>query len=371
MQVGQRATSSSVARSIPELARSTSQPDQSVTELAGGSLTTTGLLTTKSAGGTILNGANAVDSFAATNTGSGNIELTNTSLNLALAGISQTGAGAVTVTNTGSITSTGTINSDGNVTLNSTDLIAINNSIMSTLPINLVLNHGAAGNVTLAGTLDLAVGSLDIQNAGVSGTGTLDVTGGTITLKGALTAGTYAQSGGTWNQVIPALPTFTVNDFSITGGTFIRALGGDGSVANPYQLADIYGVQGIGSAGMLGNSYVLAINIDASLTSGWNAGAGFAQLGNGATSFTGQFDGLSHTITGLAINRPLENYVGLFGSVSSGSSVSNVGLVNANVTGGTYYVGGLAGMNSGTISNSSASGNVTGSSGYYVGGLVG
>jgi len=63
--------------------------------------------------------------------------------------------------------------------LNSTDLIAINNSIMSTLPINLVLNHGAAGNVTLAGTLDLAVGSLDIQNAGVSGTGTLDVTGGT------------------------------------------------------------------------------------------------------------------------------------------------------------------------------------------------
>lgn len=346
---------------------------QSITEITGGSLTTTGLLTTNSVGGTTLNGANAVGSFAATNTGGGAIALTNTAANLTLSGISQTGAGAVTVTNTGNITSTGAINSDGNVTLNSTGLIAINNSIISALPINLVLNHGAAGNVTMAGTLDLTVGNLDIQNAGVSGTGTLNVTGGTITLTGALTAGTYAQSGGTWNQVIPTLPAFTVNDFSITGGTFIRALGGDGNIATPYQLADIYGVQGMGSAGMLGNSYVLANNIDASLTSGWNAGAGFAQLGNGATSFTGQFDGLGNTITGLTINRPLENYVGLFGSVSSGSSVSNVGLVNASVTGGTYYVGGLAGMNSGTITNSSSTnGHVTGGSGgYYVGGLAG
>ena len=349
---------------------------RNVTELAGGSLTTTGLLTTKSAAGTTLNGANAVDNFAATNTGSGNIELTNTSLNLALAGISQTGAGAVTVNNTGGITSLGVINSDGDVTLNSTDLIAINNSIISTLPINLVLNHGAAGNVTMAGTLDLTVGNLDIQNAGVSGTGTLNVTGGTITLTGALTAGTYAQSGGTWNQVIPTLPAFTVNDFSITGGTFIRALGGDGSIINPYQLFDIYGVQGMGSAGMLGNSYVLATSIDAAGTVNWNAGAGFVPIGTGypGTAFTGQFDGLGNTISNLYIYRPTENYVGLFGSVSNGSSVSNVGLVNASVTGGSNYVGGLVGLNGGTISNSSVSGNVTGGSGGYdagTGGLVG
>ena len=48
------------------------------------------------------------------------------------------------------------------------------------------------------------------------------------------------------------LPAFNANDFRITGGSFLRVTGGDGSAANPYGLADIYGLQGIGAAALIG-----------------------------------------------------------------------------------------------------------------------
>jgi filamentous hemagglutinin family protein len=275
---------------------------QSVTELTGGSLTTTGLLTTKSAISTTLDGTNSVGSFAATNTGGGStgiISLNNTAANWTLLGISQTSAGAVTLTNSGIITPTG-----------------------------------------------------------------------------AVSTGTFTLTGGTWEQVSATLPGFTASTgFNITGATFIRALGGDG-VNTPYQLADIYGVQGIGSVGMLGNSYVLANNIDASVTAGWlNANGspvGFVPIGVAypGISFTGQFDGQGHTISNLYINQPGVNDVGLFGYASSGS-ISNVGLVNVSVSGASN-VGGLVGSNYyGNISNSYVSGGTISATGNNVGGLVG
>ena len=68
---------------------------------------------------------------------------------------------------------------------------------------------------------------------------------------------------------------------------------------------------------------------------------------------------------------PLQNYVGLFGFASTGSPITNVGLVSETVA-GQNQVGGLVGDNWGTVSNSYATGNVTGgSSGTNVGGLVG
>src|SRR5262249_58420788 len=49
------------------------------------------LLTTGSAGGTALGGANTVSSFNATNTTGGNVSLTNTATTLAITGITQSG----------------------------------------------------------------------------------------------------------------------------------------------------------------------------------------------------------------------------------------------------------------------------------------
>ena len=126
----------------------------------------------------------------------------------------------------------------------------------------------------------------------------------------------------------------------------------------------------------LGASYTLAGDIDlgASLSAvggkypGMWSSAGFVPIGNLSTKFTGSFDGQGGTISGLLINRPTTNYVGLFGYVGIGGTVHHVGLQNATVT-GQNDTGALAGYNSGAITQAYAAGTVSGAG--LVGGLVG
>lgn len=120
--------------------------------------------------------------------------------------------------------------------------------------------------------------------------------------------------------------------------------------------------------------YALGGDIDASATSTWNSSTGFVPIGDNPNYFSGTFDGLGHTITGLFINRPTTMYVGLFG-LTYGATVQNVGLVGVNITGQTN-VGALVGMNNqlSSIKNSYATGLVTGSAVWSmtnIGGLVG
>jgi len=86
--------------------------------------------------------------------------------------------------------------------------------------------------------------------------------------------------------------------------------------------------------------------------------------------FTGIFDGNRHEISDLYINRPSANYQGLFGyAYAEGPSgtIRNLGVVDVNVS-GNGYVGALGGA-VGNITNSYAQGVVIGSTG--VGGLCG
>ncbi|HEX73031.1 MAG TPA: hypothetical protein ENN65_06920, partial [Candidatus Hydrogenedentes bacterium] len=119
--------------------------------------------------------------------------------------------------------------------------------------------------------------------------------------------------------------------------------------------------------------YVLIRNIDASATAEWNSGAGFSPIGTSERPFTGVFDGQGHVITGLVINRPTTDSVGLFRYVAGDGTIRNLGLEGGTIVGGDY-VGGLIGSAYafwGTISVSScwATGAVTGMD--YVGGLIG
>jgi len=186
---------------------------------------------------------------------------------------------------------------------------------------------------------------------------------------------------------LPAGPNFSTklgSDGAVKNFTVITALGGMGSSS----AADLQGM-----TGNLAGNFALGANIDATATVGWNAGAGFTPVGDANTYFTGRFDGLGHTITNLSINLPGVNSVGLFGATENGSVLRNVGLVGGSVTGHLYVgtlvgdnrstedncfstgsvygenVGGLAGQNYGSISNSRATGSVNG--GFYAGGLVG
>jgi hypothetical protein len=94
-------------------------------------------------------------------------------------------------------------------------------------------------------------------------------------------------------QINATLPPFSATAFRISGGSFLRALGGAGNSGSPYQISDVYGLQGIGSSGtLLTKHYSLANNIDASGTSAWNGGAGFKPIGiDAASAFSGSFDG--------------------------------------------------------------------------------
>ena len=83
----------------------------------------------------------------------------------------------------------------------------------------------------------------------------------------------------------------------------------------------------------------------------------------------GEFDGDVHKISNLNLNSDLISPLGLFGRLTPGAKVTQIGAENVTIT-GDKYVGGLVGWNDdGTITNSHSSGNVTGTN--RVGGLVG
>ena len=121
----------------------------------------------------------------------------------------------------------------------------------------------------------------------------------------------------------------------------------------------------------LSATYTLAGNID---LTGFDMGRNgcFVAIGTSSTfAFSGSLDGNGYAVNNLTINGSTADAVGLFGYIGQSGSVSNIGLYNANVTGGANntYVGSLAGYNAGSITNVYSTGTVSG--GGTVGGLVG
>ena len=100
----------------------------------------------------------------------------------------------------------------------------------------------------------------------------------------------------------------------------------------------------------------------------WNGGRGWIPIGEGSP-FVTTFDGGGHTISNLYIRRTPD--VGLFGILGSGSAVSGIGLVAASVGASGYgSAGALAGIGHGVIEDSFADGLVGGCV-DNLGGLVG
>jgi len=124
----------------------------------------------------------------------------------------------------------------------------------------------------------------------------------------------------------------------------------------PIEIRDWYDLHAVRNN--LGGSYILMNDLDsttaaymelASETANWRRG--WEPIGTSDDRFTGSFNGQGYEIRDLFINRPDENYVGLFGLVDEGGVMENVGVVNAIVA-GKQHVGGLVGINGGTVTNS-------------------
>ena len=308
---------------------------------------------------TLNNGSNTITSLGTTNSTAGAINIADSAGGVTVTGNVTAAGGPVSLSTVGAMTVSGTIDGGGNAM-----------SLTAT---------GASGDITVASpitwnanALTLTAGRNIAINTNLNGSGTASL---------ALYYGQNAvASGNTGTENVNApvnLPT---------GNHFSTKLGSDGAVAN-YSVINSLGaagdettgpatLQGMAATANLTGNYALGANIDASATSAWNIGqespgvaAGFLPVGYGyGGNFRGRFDGLGHTISGLTVNRPAMDNVGLFGYIWRGT-VSNVGMVGGSIS-GHDNVGGLAGQNGpGSINNSYATGSVTGD--VYVGGLVG
>ena len=82
---------------------------------------------------------------------------------------------------------------------------------------------------------------------------------------------------------------------------------GDGSSANPYQIANVADFQQLcNTPDDWWASFILTANID--LT-----GETLTPIGNESTKFTGVFHGKDKIISNAVINQPSSDYIGLFG----------------------------------------------------------
>ncbi|MDR2297064.1 MAG: YDG domain-containing protein [Comamonas sp.] len=248
---------------------------------------------------------------------------------------------------------------------------------------------GGTGSIVFRNGQGFAVGGLPLERwiAGIyfDRLPTGIAAGGDVTLSGVgridgdaavNVGGVFSLEGGDWRQVGAALPSFQAKDFRIgSGASFLRVNGGDGSKANPYQIGDVYGLQGMGSSSQyLASAWTLMNDIDASATANWNLNSGVAQgfkpIGNSSAAFTGALNGQGFAIKDLKVNTASQD-AGLFGRIT-GATISDVVLSNASVA-SQYdqgYAGALAGQAQGsTISGVSSNGSVT--SYNMAGGLLG
>ncbi len=157
--------------------------------------------------------------------------------------------------------------------------------------------------------------------------------------------------------------------------------GGTGEPNDPYQIATADDLMLLGdSPEDYDKHFILTADIDldpnlpgrkvfnkAVIAPDTNDGELFFQ----GTSFTGNFNGDKHAVKNLTINEDATEYLGLFGYISSNGQVKNLNLESIFIT-GSSRIGGLAGYNSGSIINCSATGNIFSlNEGWSMGGLVG
>ncbi|MGC9054457.1 MAG: GLUG motif-containing protein, partial [Candidatus Hydrogenedens sp.] len=113
-------------------------------------------------------------------------------------------------------------------------------------------------------------------------------------------------------------------------------------------------------------NYTIVADIDAGPTKLLNSEKGFEPI----SEFCGKINGDGHKITGLYINRPDMDNVGLIGRLVSGGKVTSLQFEDCQIT-GDWKVGSIVGRNEGgTIENCKViGGQVRGN--VYIGGLIG
>ena len=258
-----------------------------------------------------------------------------------------------------------TINAAGTLNLTSGLDIYLDGSVNTT---GLLFSASAYRNISLNNAIASSAGGNVVLRTDNTGTGVGTVLGGNANNNISLSGG----SGVVSIYYNPAV--FGTPDTLYSGGTtpigymLINQLGAATDTTTP-SLASVSN-----NNAWWGESFALSTNINASATSGWNAGAGFNPIGDNGTPFTGNFDG-----QGFTISHYFSTQNGLFGFVCTSncsSIIQNLGLTQAqvNVTNpiSNFDYGVLAGISYGFLLNDYTTGSITNTSPINsLGGLVG
>ncbi|GJM63011.1 InlB B-repeat-containing protein [Persicobacter diffluens] len=117
---------------------------------------------------------------------------------------------------------------------------------------------------------------------------------------------------------------------------------GDGTAQNPYQITSARELEFLSNIPALRDQHFILMNdLDINVPGGY-MGEGFTPIGNEHAPFEGTFNGNGHTISGLYIDRPGEDNVGLFGLVKKQAQITQLA-VKANKVNGANNVGILVG----------------------------
>jgi len=146
------------------------------------------------------------------------------------------------------------------------------------------------------------------------------------------------------------------------------AWSGEGTESSPYKISNADDFTKF-------SNIVNGTNGETRNTSAWGTltanidmtGISCSPIGDYDNPYAGTFDGAGHTVEGIRLNG--NSRIGLFGVVANGGTVQGITLTNSNIS-GKNPVGGIAGMNWGTITNCHVT-NTVSITGTYLSAAVG
>ncbi|MEP5729449.1 MAG: MBG domain-containing protein [Sulfitobacter sp.] len=261
----------------------------------------------------------------------------------------------------------------GDFTINTSTTLADQGQFGSIF-VNEALTWTTGSTLTLTADNDIDInapitapnGGLTLASFGVDGG--IGPAIGTITPSTAadIDVGQFVLTAGVWFQLGAGVADFNANNFVLppqaTLGTtgFLRAQGGAGVSPDPFQIFDVYGLQGMGTVNGGAADFVLANDIDVAAEGANNwfsldlTANGFTNEGFVPYGYNGIFDGQRNEIQNLFVRQyPVASGnvapAGLFSAIGDDAIISNLSIVDADIGGGIAGV--LAGIDGSALTS--------------------
>lgn len=176
------------------------------------------------------------------------------------------------------------------------------------------------------------------------------------------------------SKILGLVTAFVVSAFAYAStANAYTGSGGTGTAEDPYLVSSQADLEALASEVNAGNSFDnVYFEQSADITTDYTDGSGFTPIGTSTYPFNGNYNGNGHEIRGIEITASdsSANY-GLFGYIGTSGIVHDLSLAGISVSGDGASMGGVAGVNAGTIRSVIMEGTVGISGKSYLGAVVG